>query len=302
MTSGDIEARTRVGEKIGAGAVTSAFRATLSGPEGFEKPVVWKVTHKHLDVRPDFGATLFVGLLAAADLVHANVVPVLDSGMLSTEHGRGHYLVTEYVDGIDLGTIFERTRECGAKIPLSVVAYVIEEIAKALDHAHRRRKGAVFHGGLSPSNVLVSFRGEVKVSDFGMHDAVRAAGVAPDPRRAVPYRSPEALRGEGPSVASDVFALGAIADEASTLEAPFFCGGLDETRPIPSLAHDPTSPIESALAALAPRLTGPPEARPTAAEVHDALFSARSRSVRGEPPATELARIAMAARDGWASP
>jgi serine/threonine protein kinase len=294
MTESSAEERLAIGDRLGAGAATEAFRARRFGAEGFEKPVVYKRVHARLSAKPAFVEEFVARTRLASELVHTNIVSIIDGGRTESEDGPILFLVTELVDGIDLATLFERAQGRGITLPAHVAAYLVEEIAKALDHAHRRRKGAVVHGGLSPSNVLLSWNGDVKVSDFGVHAALVTAGMAPDPRRALPYRAPEALRSEPPTVASDMFSLGAIADESATLEAAFFCGDIRDARPTATLAGTRGSPVGDALAELVPRLVGAPPERPMAAEVHDVLFKARAKSGRTDSAASELKDLVAA--------
>ncbi len=205
------------GERLGSGAITETFVATSFGAEGFEKTVVEKRVHADLAAVPRFVDAFVAEAQRASALSHANVVLLMDVA----KDEAGYRLMTEFVDGVDLARLVELSRSAGVALPEAIVAFIGAEIAKGLDYAHRRRGGAVVHGGLSPSNVIVSRDGAVKISDFGLHRAREDAGFAPDEVRARPFRSPERLGGGDATKAGDMFALGAILRELAKGGPPF---------------------------------------------------------------------------------
>ncbi|MFO0617347.1 MAG: protein kinase [Polyangiaceae bacterium] len=248
------------GERLGSGAVTETFVATSFGAEGFEKTVVEKRVHPALAAIPRFVDAFVAEAQRASALSHANVVLLMDVA----RDASGYRLVTEYVDGVDLARLLELSRAAGVVLPAPLVAFIGAEVAKGLDYAHRRRGGAVVHGGLSLTNVLVSRDGAVKISDFGVHRAREDAGFAPDELRARPFRSPERLAGGEATKAADVFALGAILREL-TKGGPAF------------------EPAEA--------LAGPEDARPTAGAFHETILAwAYARGGLGAS-ANELAKL-----------
>src|SRR6202012_3130605 len=100
------------------------------------------------------------------------------------------YMAMEYVHGLDLASVLARSRRLHSQLPAQLGVYVASEVAKGLDHAHRRRDDqmrplGIVHRDVSPQNVLLSFEGEVKVTDFGI---AKARGVldrdTPDDTRA----------------------------------------------------------------------------------------------------------------------
>src|SRR5690606_2866640 len=114
----------------------------------------------------------------AVQLSHANIVQVFDLGRIEPEEGAppSYFIAMEYVPGVDLATVlshYHRTRE---HLPLGVAVHVATEVAKALDHAHRRcdpqgRPLEIVHRDVSPQNILLSWDGDVKVTDFGIAKA-----------------------------------------------------------------------------------------------------------------------------------
>ena len=153
----------------------------------------------------------------AARLDHANVVQVFDLGR---EDAR-LFIAMEYVEGFDVNDLLRRCSRSKVPLPFDFAVHVVREALKGLDYAHRRtddegRPLGIVHRDVSPSNLLVSFEGEVKVCDFGIAHANEALGEAKatDVDEALKgkagYMSPEHARGESLDARADVFAAGII--------------------------------------------------------------------------------------------
>jgi eukaryotic-like serine/threonine-protein kinase len=156
----------------------------------------------------------------AARLSHTNVVQVFDLGR---EDGR-LFIAMEYVEGFDLNDLLRRCSRAKVPLPFELAVHVVRESLKGLDYAHRRtgedgRPLGIVHRDVSPSNLLVSFEGEVKVCDFGIAHANDALADVSSQR--VPalnealkgkagYMSPEHARGEAIDARADVFAAGIV--------------------------------------------------------------------------------------------
>src|SRR5581483_4489790 len=131
-------------------------------------------------------------------------------------------------DGKDVRALLERHRQRGAPVPPEHVAWIAMEIAHALQAAHTQRDGAnkamhIVHRDVSPSNVLCSYNGEVKLCDFGIAKATLTrtqtkTGVI---KGKVKYMSPEQAMGRKLDHRSDLFSLGTLLYEMLTLAAPF---------------------------------------------------------------------------------
>jgi tetratricopeptide (TPR) repeat protein len=134
-----------------------------------------------------------------------------------------------FVPGLVLAGASARARRAGLPLPVQMGVYIASEVAKGLDHAHRRRDEkarplGIVHRDISPQNVLLSFEGEVKVTDFGI---AKARGTLD---KAVPenklqgkfgYMSPEQARGEEVDARSDLFSLGTVLYECVAGVNPF---------------------------------------------------------------------------------
>lgn len=165
----------------------------------------------------------------SANLVHPGIVQIYEFG----EDADGHFIVMEYVPGHHLGHIVARAERAGRPLPLRLAAYIVHEVARALEHAHGARDSAgapleIVHRDVSPSNVLVSYRGDVKLMDFGVARAANRVHRTEDGsvRGKFGYMAPEQIEGQAVDARADVFALGVVAWEL-TLGRRLFAGTSD---------------------------------------------------------------------------
>jgi eukaryotic-like serine/threonine-protein kinase len=146
--------------------------------------------------------------------VHSNIVPVFDFGRAGDEF----FLALEYVHGRDLEKLTQKHLAATQRgLPPPVVFFVMHEVLEGLAYAHNRTGTSgepleIVHRDISPANVLISFIGEVKLSDFGI---VKAAGrVSKTDERVVKgnvnFMSPEQARGESVDSRSDLFSAGVV--------------------------------------------------------------------------------------------
>jgi serine/threonine protein kinase len=215
----------KVVRRLGVGGMAETFEAIRSGPGGFSQRVCLKVVLPFFRDRQDFRELFEREARLAAKLRHGNVVGVIDFGQIDGVT----YMALELVDGVDLASLLDA--QPSQRLSHEHVAFVGHELAAALEHAHDpRREGssggpednAIIHRDLSPSNVLVSHRGEVLLTDFGVAKAITGtAGQQSAVKGKVPYMSPEQLRAEPLDGRSDLFALGIVLFEALSGERPF---------------------------------------------------------------------------------
>ncbi len=231
--------RYQLVERIGEGSLTSVWRAKSFGVEGFEKTLVVKVLLPALARDEKFVERFVREAQLAVRLSHANVVQVFDLGRVEDPREAKLYLAMEHVAGRSLASVIRPWLDANTPAPLGFSLFVASEIAKALDHAHRRRDESfellnVVHGDLGAENVLLSWDGEVKVSDFCVMRALwDHAGDRPldDPRLPDKLRnaSPELTHGRQPSAASDVFAVGTLLHHLLSGTHPFEQASAAET-------------------------------------------------------------------------
>jgi tRNA A-37 threonylcarbamoyl transferase component Bud32 len=249
-------------ERLGEGGMAVVWRAKLYGPGGFEKTLVVKQIRDELAQRHEFIELFVAEAKLTVSLTHANIVPVFELGMVD----HTYFLALELVDGPPLSEIIDE----GPILP-SLAAYIVEQVLRGLDYAHRR---GVVHRDLSSANVLVSRDGEVKIVDFGIAAPVDARGVAGGSRG---YVAPEQEAGGSSDARSDLYAAGVLLWEL--VSGRRFDGA---TLPIPALQ-------EIVVKATA----RDPEARyPDAA----AMLGAVSRFLRSATGATTQAELGVLVR------
>lgn len=169
----EIVGRYALIERLGSGSVTESYRATATSIEGFERTVVVKRLLPDLRGDPDLDDCLLTTLKPTVALSHANIAQILD---VSTRDGvgSGRYWVAQYVAGWSLATLLQRTESNQVTLPVELGCYLALEATKALDYAHRLQPTSlIVHGNLTPTNLLISREGEVKVTDFGVALSLR---------------------------------------------------------------------------------------------------------------------------------
>ncbi len=231
--------RYRLLERLGQGGMAEVFKAKSYGVEGFEKVVVIKRILPELAASEQFVEMFIHEAKLAVRLSHANIVQVFDLGLAPGTVVGGmpqpdaYYMAMEYVSGFDLATVVARCRRQQIQVPVEMAVYVAAEVAKGLDHAHRRRDEQnqplnIVHLDVSPQNVLLSLEGEVKVTDFGIAKArgvIEPNGMEDTRARQLQgkfgYMSPEHAAGENVDARSDLFSLGTVLYEMVTGVNPF---------------------------------------------------------------------------------
>jgi tRNA A-37 threonylcarbamoyl transferase component Bud32 len=203
-------------DRIAVGGMAEVFRARAFGAHGFEKPLAIKRILPELARSPEFEARFIAEAKLAVKLSHANVVPVLDFGHL----GGTLFIAMELIDGLDLAILLRRFRERGERVPVPAALHIAIEIVRGLDYAHGQ---GVVHRDVSPSNILLSRAGEVRIADFGIATVTdpRASGVSQRIMGKWRYMSPEQTRGEPMSARSDLFSAAAVLHELFTGERLF---------------------------------------------------------------------------------
>lgn len=188
--------------------------------EGFQKLVVVKMLLAHLSRDQGFMTMFLDEARIAAQLNHPHICQIFELG----EHAGTHYLAMEYVPGVDLRSLQQHLSERGDRLPPALACRVIADAASALHYAHELTDDngqplGIVHRDVSPSNVLVSFEGAVKLIDFGI---AKAAGRAANTTAAgqlkgkFAYMSPEQAEGEPLDARSDLFSLGLVLHELLT--------------------------------------------------------------------------------------
>jgi hypothetical protein len=224
--------RYRLLERIGEGGMAEVFTAVLSGAEGFERLVVIKRLKPHLALNPDAVSQFIDEAKLGSVLTHSNIVTVSDFGKV----GDGYYLAEEFVDGRTLAQIATRYRDkYDRTLPAAVVFHVAHEVLAGIAYAHERldaqgRPLGIVHRDVSPTNIMVSFQGDVKLLDFGIVKATERVSKTREGnvKGNVGYMSPEQARGLDVTSRSDLFSLGLVMFELLSGESFYQGGGAGE--------------------------------------------------------------------------
>jgi serine/threonine protein kinase len=211
-------------ERLGVGGMATVHRALERGIEGFERVVALKRLLPHLAADASFIRSFVREAKLASLLNHVNIAQIFELGRVGTEY----FISMEYVDGRDIRRILRHARKVSGPPPIHVTVGLLLQLCEALDYAHHRvdDEGAplgLVHRDVSPSNVLVTSAGQVKVIDFGIAKAqsVQLRTQTGRVKGKLAYMAPEALAGKDLDARSDLFAAGVIAHELLTARPLF---------------------------------------------------------------------------------
>lgn len=223
-------------DRVAVGGMAEVYRAKAFGAHGFEKTLAIKRILPELASDPEFQERFIAEAKLAVELSHANVVQLMDFGRFAGSL----FIAMEYVDGVDLSALLRDARARDEPLALSVGFQISIELLHGLSFAHQK---GVVHRDVSPSNILLSRSGEVKIADFGI--ALAASEHASQDRGRIMgkwrYMSPEQTRGEKLDSRSDIFSAAAVIYEIFSGEKLFPGGSSREiieniaAMPIPSL-------------------------------------------------------------------
>lgn len=204
-----LNGRYQLEELVGSGGMAVVYR-------GFDRllqrRVAVKILRETFACDPAFLARFQREARAAANLDHPNIVTVYDVG----QDGDWHYIVMEYVDGLDLKSLIRRK----GRLSVSEAVDIAYQIASGVGHAH---KAGIVHCDIKPQNVLVTVDGRAKVTDFGIARAFSESGVTESSTvwGSPLYFAPEQAAGGPPTPASDVYSIGVVMYEMLAGVPPF---------------------------------------------------------------------------------
>jgi len=198
--------------------------ARQRGHAGFERLVAVKLVLPEIAEDPELMALFADEARIAGHLAHPNIVRVYEFG----EADGRPYLAMEYVPGQTLGRLLQRMIRDKRRLPRELAVYVVSCLLDALAHAHEARDDqgtplAIVHRDISPSNLLVSYAGDVKLMDFGIAKATnrRTVTMAGNLRGKFPYMSPEQARGDPLDRRTDVWSSGVVLWETTLMRRLF---------------------------------------------------------------------------------
>jgi serine/threonine protein kinase len=210
-------------DRFAVGAMAELYLGRARGEEGFEKMVVIKRLLPRLADDKRFVQMLQTEARIHASLSHKNIVQIHDLGVSAEGE---YFIVLEYVDGRDLSSLLDTDAKparpgLGKRIDDAVGLYIMGEVGEGVHFAHELRGTdgnplGLVHRDISPSNILLSYAGEVKLSDFGVAKRNNDLSVVTSLKGELGYISPEQARGAPTDRRSDIFSLGAVAFEVFT--------------------------------------------------------------------------------------
>ncbi len=225
------------------GGMGELFIAAAGETGGFEKLcVVKKVLHSLED-----GAVHRRFLDEAKVVVrlnHANLVQVFDAGKVNEEY----YLAMELVEGKDLRAVWNRCAQLHRRIPVDIAIFVIREVLRGLDYVHDAMGLDLVHRDISPPNVLVGYRGDVKLTDFGLaKSSIKREMTSPGVVFGrYSYLSPEQAKGLPADRRTDIYACAIVLWELLTGRQLFPSGGRSHTEALEAV-RNPKAPSPSSL-------------------------------------------------------
>jgi serine/threonine protein kinase len=261
VASGILSGRYEIGERLGSGGMSSVHQAT---DLILERTVAVKILAEHLSDDERFVERFRREALAVAKLIHPNIVQVYDTGI---DEGR-HYIVMEYVQGRSGAQILQRHGPLDADTTAEIGA----QACAGLDYAHRR---GIIHRDVKPGNLMLVGGpvggGEMtmKLADFGIARAVEQTRITQvgSVVGTAAYLSPEQVRGEEATPATDVYALGVVLYQFLTGRLPYEGSTLAELavrqqneKPLPPSTYNDEVP-ETLGAAVLRALEGDPNRR-----------------------------------------
>lgn len=283
-------------ERIGAGGMAEGYRAVKFVGAVRQMVFLKRILSDHR-ADPDYVRWFQREAAIVASLRHVNIVS------LQEVDPAGRYLAFELINGLDLRHLLRAHPE--RRLPTDFCALILTGVLKALDHAHTRTSSGapagVIHRDLDPSNVLISYVGEVKVADFGVATVIRGDG---EPLTSVVgkphYQAPEETRNEGGQDGrSDLFSLGVVAYQILSGERPYtgtraeIARASAAGRRVPLRSLVPEAP--TALVEIVDRLLSPDPADrfASALECEHAIYAAHAPDPKVE---RELGHLALRAR------
>jgi serine/threonine protein kinase len=232
-----------VHQRLGIGGMATVHLALERGVEGFERWVALKRLLPHLGADEEFVRAFVREAQLACRLSHPNIVRIFELGRV----GEDYFISMEYIEGRDIRLLLRQARKVAGPPPLQVTMSLLSELLDALDYAHRKtddkgRPLGLVHRDVSPSNLLVTTNGHLKIIDFGIAKAssekqLTATGKI---KGKIAYMAPEALRGRRRDARSDLFSVGVIAHELLTAR-PLFASKNDY-KTIERIQHDDVVP------------------------------------------------------------
>jgi eukaryotic-like serine/threonine-protein kinase len=210
--------RYELTERLALGGMAEVFLASVDGEHGFARNVVIKRLLPHLAREPGYTAMFIDEAKLTARLVHPKIAQTYELGRV----GDQLFIAMELIDGVDVLALLRELATRDAHVPFDLAVWIAHEVLDALDYAHQLtdaegRPMGVVHRDVSPSNVLLSRRGDVKLVDFGIahasepgrHHRTKSGTL----KGKYGYMSPEQVLEQPVDARSDLFSVGIVLAE-----------------------------------------------------------------------------------------
>jgi serine/threonine-protein kinase len=202
--------------KISEGGMGIVYEAHQYGAGNFLKLVAIKVIREEYSSIQEFQKNFIGEARLVADLIHTNIVQTYHLGLV----GGQHFMVMEFVNGVNLEQFIERHRVLRRSIPVEFAAFIASRVARGLAYAHQKtdRLGHhlnIVHRDVNPKNVMLAYEGDVKLTDFGIAKAFNL--MYNEEGKVIPgkdeYCSPEQASYAVTDARADLFSLGIVLSE-----------------------------------------------------------------------------------------
>jgi eukaryotic-like serine/threonine-protein kinase len=203
-------------DRLAVGGMAELLKARATGQHGFEKLVALKKILPHLANDASFVEMFYDEARLTAQLDHPNIVQVFELGTDADTP----YIAMQFVDGLDVLGLLRECARAQIRLPAELAAFIARQVLDALDYAHTVNDTAgralgIIHRDISPGNILLSWRGDVKLTDFGIARAIERqhkteAGTL---KGKYGYMAPEQVSGGEMDARCDVFAVGVVLAE-----------------------------------------------------------------------------------------
>ncbi len=197
-------------DEIGHGGMATVYAALRGSAEMQRLCAVKTVRYQHGETTYELLTNRFLEEAATVTrLNHDNLVFVFDAGIVN----RDLYLAMEYIEGQSLSAIIDRCDQRQMKFPLGMAMHVVHELLSGLSYAHNFDGGKILHRDVSPSNIMASYSGAVKLIDFGLAKSLQGGSRATLSSLALgksAYMAPEQYWGQGVDDKADVYSLAVV--------------------------------------------------------------------------------------------
>jgi eukaryotic-like serine/threonine-protein kinase len=159
--------------KVAEGGMGVVYEAQQLGAGNFKKVVAVKLIREEYSAIEEFQNNFIGEARLVADLIHTNIVQTYHLGQV----GGQYFMVMEFVRGVNLEQFLEQHRKMAKPVPIDLAAFIVSRVARGLTYAHLKcdREGRhlnIVHRDIGPKNVLMSYEGDVKLTDFGIAKAL----------------------------------------------------------------------------------------------------------------------------------